>query len=234
MFFISNQVIGNYLLFISILQGGILCLCGILRLAKADPFLLSILSPYMEMIIKVFVTGVAAWRIRSRGGKEEKVLLALWGFLFLFIQAIYYIYTNLYGKLVTDLFTIVSFLEFQKWYSQMHIFKYAPMIIGMIFCLFITGFFIQKKLLILFSLLLGGTYILCILFDPMGTFHISNEISIFVIGSAVLYHGMETAGLFLLGVYMKKIKGSENKHVFFYTNKTNSRKKCSQKGGTSF
>ena len=233
MFCKSNKVMGNYLIFIGMIHGGIFCLCAILRFVKADPFLLSMLSPYIEMIIKVFVTGATAWRIHARGGNEENALLALWGFLFLFIQAIYYVYTNLYGKLVTDLFSIVSFQGFQKWYSQMHIFKYAPMLIGMILCLFITGIFLQKKFLIILSLLLGGTYILCILFDLTATFQISNEIKALVIGSAVLCHGMESVGLFLLGIYFKIIEGSEKKHVFFYTNEIDSRKKCSQKGGTT-
>lgn len=218
MFWNSNKVMGNYFISISIIQSIIFCLCAILRFVKADPILLSLLSPYIEMVIKVLVTGVTMWQVHTRGVEGEKVLLALWGFLFLFIQAVYYIYINLYGKLVTELFAIVSFLEFQKWYSQMHIFKYAPMLIGMILCLFITGIFIKKKLLIILSLFFGGTYILCILFDPTGTFQIFNNISVLVIGSAVLCHGTETIGLFLLGVYFKKIEGSEKEHVFFYTN----------------
>ncbi len=165
---------------------------------------LSLIEPYIKMVLEtgiVLVFIVIIFRVRN---ELDRMLIVIWGFVTIGVQILYYISSYHYGMLVNELMSDLSPYEYGTFYASTHVFKYAPMFIGVIMGIIITGAVLRDKWMVLISMLLSVAYIACYGMENMIPIVLPNGSQLGLVIPALIFHITESVGILFIGIYCKK------------------------------
>ncbi len=165
---------------------------------------LSVIEPYIKVVVETLVVMIFMFVIFRTKNELDRALIVIWGFVTIGVQILYYISSYHYGMLVNEMMSDLSPYEYGTFYASTHVFKYAPMFIGVIMGFIITGAVLRDKWLVLVSLIISIGYIACYGTDDMIPLVLWNGSQLGLVVPALIFHVTESAGILLLGIYCKR------------------------------
>lgn len=165
---------------------------------------LSIIEPYIKVALETVVVLVFVFVIFRAKNDLDRSMIVIWGFVTIGVQILYYISSYHYGMLVNEMMSDLSPYDYGTFYASTHVFKYAPMFIGVIMGIIITGAVLRDKWLVLISMLLSVAYIACYGMEDMIPIPLWNGSQLGLVVPALIFHITESVGLLALGIYCKK------------------------------
>lgn len=165
---------------------------------------LSVIEPYIKMGMEIVIVGIFIFIIFRAKNDLDRSMIVIWGFVTVGVQILYYISSHYYGMLVNEMMSDLSPYDYGTFYASTHVFKYAPMFIGLIMGIVITGAVLRDKWLVLISVLLGAAYIACYGMEDMIPIALPNGSQLGLVIPALIFHITESAGILLMGIYCKK------------------------------
>lgn len=141
-------------------------------------------------------------------GDAIEKLLELWGAILIAIRMVYDICSLVYRKFVMDLMTISDVSgegssSFTAIYNNTHGFKYVGMLIAILLGTFMTAIFLDDNLLKIISMILMVFFLLSFVLLGMQMITVGTY-SVGIVWTSVIFHFVETVGLFVLGLYLRK------------------------------
>ncbi len=165
---------------------------------------LSIIEPYVKMALETGIVLLFVVIIIRGKNDLDRVMIVIWGFVTIGVQILYYISSYYYGMLVNEMMSDLSPYEYGTFYASTHVFKYAPMFIGLIMGIIITGAVLRDKWLVLICLILSSGYIACYGMEDMIPVVLPNGSQLGLVIPALIFHITESVGILLMGLYCKK------------------------------
>lgn len=165
---------------------------------------LSVIEPYIKVALEIALAIVFITLIFRKGSESDRPIIVIWGFVTIGVQVLYYISSHYYSLLVNEMMSDMSPYAYEEFYASTHVFKYAPMFIGVTMGIIITGALLKDKWLVMISLGLSVAYIACYGMENMITVTLPNGSQLGLVVPALIYHIMESVGILLLGIYCKK------------------------------
>ena len=145
-------------------------------------------------------------KIPALTGDSIGKLLELWGAILIAIRMVYDICSMVYRRFITDLIDLsnaaASGEDFVAIYNNTHGFKYIGLLIAMLLGSLMTGIFLNDKLIKVITMILMTFFILSFVLIGMQTLTFAGY-SIGVVWTSVIFHLVETQGLFILGLYIR-------------------------------
>lgn len=147
-------------------------------------------------------------RVPSLDAGDIYKLLEIWGIILVGVQIGYQSTSILYRKFITLLYDavnsgIIDNEAFISLYNDTHGFKYVGMLIALLLGIAITGIFLSDRILKVFSMLYAVLFIVSFALLNMGSLHILGQ-TVGIVWTSILYHAMETCGMILLVMYLRK------------------------------
>ena len=133
-------------------------------------------------------------------------LLQIWSFILIGVSFLQEMGGAMYQRFIAMLSLSVlesSSTEFVNIYNGTHGFKYMGMITAMIIAVFMTGVFIRDKMLKIAAICLMAVFILAFAVLQMHTVTLAGR-TIGIVWTSVIYHAMDTVGLLILALYLRK------------------------------
>lgn len=207
----NNAAAFNYLIWIGCLNIVVAVIKSLerisVRFGESASAMLSMLLAFFEPYGKVGVSVLllilfyAAARKKTPG--KAVTLLNIWGIVFVGVQIYYYLEMVFYDRILENYFELVSDSEaYTAFYAGTHGFKYAPMFVGLMFGIAMTGITLKDKLIKIITLVLSVLYLFFFGFQDMAFLSFRNTTVGIVLCSA-LFHTVQTVGVLLLGMYLK-------------------------------
>lgn len=165
---------------------------------------LSIIEPYIKMTLEVIVVILFFLIIFRAKNEIDRSMITIWGFVTIGVQVLYYISSYYYGMLVNEMMSDLSPYEYGTFYASTHVFKYAPMFIGLVMGIMITGAMLKDKWLVLVCILLSIAYISCYGMEDMIPIVLPNGSQLGLVIPALIFHITESIGMLMIGIYCKK------------------------------
>ena len=142
---------------------------------------------------------------------DVRKLLFIWGIILVPIQAMFELSSLAYRNVLNwmNLFLTTESGEAAEaqyaWlYNSTHGFKYMSMFLAILIGIVVTGTILENKKLIVISAILAGLFMIAFIAVSMFTVSLGSlnlEIGINLTGA--IFHGLQTVGLFVLGMYIK-------------------------------
>jgi len=132
-------------------------------------------------------------------------LLQIWMAILVGTQMIYDLSSQIYRNVLTQLIAVISADNNQAMialYNSTHGFKYLAMFIAIMLGIMMTGIFLNDQFLKIIALLLSLIFVVSFSFLRMTTVNILNT-SIGVVWTSVIFHLIETVGIFVLAFYLR-------------------------------
>jgi len=164
--------------------------------------LLAFSEPYGKVIVSVLLLIVFYVVSRKKAFGRPVTLLNIWGIVFVGVQIYYYLEMIFYDRVLEDYFELASGEAYTAFYASTHGFKYAPMFVGIMFGIAMTGIMLKDKLIKIAVLVLSVLYLFFFGFQDMAFLSFRNTTVGIVLCSA-LFHAVQTVGMLLLGMYLK-------------------------------
>ncbi len=146
-------------------------------------------------------------KIPALTGDSIGKLLELWGAILIAVRMVYDICSIVYRRFITDLIDLSSAAssgeDFVAIYNNTHGFKYIGLLIAMLLGSLMTGIFLNDKLIKVITMILMTFFLLSFVLIGMQTLTFAGY-SIGVVWTSVIFHLIETLGLFVLGLYLRK------------------------------
>lgn len=164
--------------------------------------LLAFSEPYGKVIASVLLLVVFYVLARKKNPDRPVTLLNIWGIVFVGVQVYYYLEMIFYDRILEDYFELASGEAYTAFYASTHGFKYAPMFVGIMFGIAMTGIMLKDKYIKITVLVLSVLYLFFFGFQDMAFLSFRNTTVGIVLCSA-LFHAVQTVGILLLGIYLK-------------------------------
>ena len=164
--------------------------------------LLAFSEPYGKVIVSVLLLVVFYVLARKKNPGRPVTLLNIWGIVFVGVQVYYYLEMIFYDRILEDYFELASGEAYTAFYASTHGFKYAPMFVGIMFGIAMTGIMLKDKYIKITVLVLSVLYLFFFGFQDMAFLSFRNTTVGIVLCSA-LFHAVQTVGILLLGIYLK-------------------------------
>jgi len=165
--------------------------------------LLNFSEPYGKVIAAVVLLVIFIVMARKREPGKPTTLLNIWGIVFVGVQIYYYLEMIFYDRILEDYFELVDAGEaYNAFYAGTHGFKYAPMFVGIMFGIAMTGIMLKDKFVIICALVLSVLYLFFFGFQDMAFLSFRNTTVGIVLCSA-LFHIIQSVGILLLGIFLK-------------------------------
>ena len=132
-------------------------------------------------------------------------LLQVWMAILIGTQIIYDLSSQIYRNILTQLVNLISSNDRAAMialYNSTHGFRYLAMFIAIMLGIMITGIFLNDQFLKIMALLLSLVFVIAFSFLRMTTVNILNT-SIGVVWTSVIFHLIETVGIFVLAFYLR-------------------------------
>lgn len=134
-------------------------------------------------------------------------LLKLWGFVLIVIQLVYDLSTTVYERMILGILKIVlmsgvDYDIFVGVYNSSHGFKYICMVSAIMMGIFVSGLFLEDKILIWSSLAMLIVFMCAFMFVNSSALHMLGR-NMEIVWTSVLFHALETVGLFITGIYLR-------------------------------
>lgn len=160
-------------------------------------------EPYGKIIASVIFLIIFIMMSKKQEPGKSTTLLNIWGIVFVGVQTYYYLEMIFYDRILEDYFELVDAGEaYNAFYAGTHGFKYAPMFVGIMFGIAMTGIMLKDKLVIGTALILSVLYLFFFGFQDMAFLSFRNTTVGIVLCSA-LFHIIQSVGILLLGVFLK-------------------------------
>ena len=145
--------------------------------------------------------------------KDISNLLALWAVILLGVRFVYEITSVAYKNFISQLLGSVSadntqaYNTFVSMYNSSHGFKYVGMLIAITIGVATTGIFLKDRFLEGVAVVLMAAFLIAFLWVEQTTLVIGSH-AISVVWTSVIFHVIETGGLFVMSLYlMKRYRG---------------------------
>ncbi|MBO5998822.1 MAG: hypothetical protein J6P87_03960 [Lachnospiraceae bacterium] len=146
-------------------------------------------------------------RLASLSSYSIVQLLQVWAVILIGVQIIYDVNAIIYRDMIIDMAGLISTGEtgavFAEIYNDSHGFKYMGMAIAIMLGIYVTGVFLRDRVLKIAVLVTALGFISAFLFFGMQIIQISS-IQIGIVWTSVIFHLLETAGLFCMALYIRK------------------------------
>ena len=136
-------------------------------------------------------------------------LLQLWACILIGARFIYYICSNVYRNFITELGKAIALEngltsdKFVSMYNNSHGFTYIGLLIAIQLGVITSGIFLNDRLLKLAPIVLMSFFLVSFVILGMQTVTIHGY-SIGIVWTSVIFHLVETIGLFTVGMYLRK------------------------------
>lgn len=164
--------------------------------------LLEFSEPYGKVALSVLLLIFFYVSAKKKCPGKSVTLLNIWGIVFVGVQIYYYLEMIFYDRILKDYFELASGEAYTAFYASTHGFKYAPMFIGIMFGIAMTGIMLKDRYIKVTVLILSVLYLFFFGFQDMAFLSFRNTTVGIVLCSA-LFHSVQTAGMLLLGIYLK-------------------------------
>lgn len=159
-----------------------------------------------------FIVAIMKMRRLYFHSPEIKKLLIIWAIILIPVQVIYELsslmYTNMMNYLIFFLGGYDSAEAVMKYswiYNSTHGFKYMGMFLAILLGIVFTGLILEEKKMLIVSAVLAVIFMISFLF--LGMFSLKLDIVNIDIGvnwTGVIFHGLQTVGLLVLGIDIHK------------------------------
>lgn len=140
-------------------------------------------------------------------GNSIKRLLEIWGVILVVVRMVYDVCSLVYRRFIADLFDYssdaVSNEDFIAIYNNTHGFKYIGLFIALLLGALMTGIFLNDKLIKVTTVVIMAFFLLSFVLFEMQTITIGGY-RIGIVWTSVIFHLIETLGLIILGLYLRK------------------------------
>lgn len=164
--------------------------------------LLAFSEPYGKVIFSVTLFVAFCVFAKRKTPDKSRTLLNIWGIVFVGVQIYYYLEMIFYDRILEDYFELASGEAYTAFYASTHGFKYAPMFVGLMFGIAMTGIMLRDRFIKVVVLVLSVLYLFFFGFQDMAFLSFRNTTVGIVLCSA-LFHTVQTVGILLLGMYLK-------------------------------
>lgn len=165
--------------------------------------LLNFSEPYGKVLAAVVLLVIFVVVSKKREPLRPLTLLSIWGIVFVGVQIYYYLEMIFYDRILEDYFELVDAGEaYNAFYAGTHGFKYAPMFVGIMFGIAMTGIMLKDKFVIICAFVLSVLYLFFFGFQDMAFLSFRNTTVGIVLCSA-LFHFIQSIGILLLGVFLR-------------------------------
>lgn len=165
--------------------------------------ILSFAEPYGKVLAAVVLLLICKFIFKKKYPDKEPILLHIWGLVFVGIQIYYYIEVNFYEKTLEEYFNVASSgAAYNAFYASTHGFKYTPLFVGIMFGFMMTGIMLKDRFIKLLVVLICVIYLLLFGFTDMLQLSFK-ETNVGIVLSSAFFHALQTAGVFLLGMYLE-------------------------------
>lgn len=165
--------------------------------------ILSFAEPYGKVAASALVLLICQMIFKKKYPDKQPVLLHIWGLVFVGIQIYYYIEVNFYEKTLEEYFNVASSsAAYNAFYASTHGFKYTPLFVGIMFGFMMTGIMLKDRLVEVLVILICVVYLLLFGFTDMLQLSFKDT-NVGIVLSSAFFHALQTAGVFLLGMYLE-------------------------------
>ena len=164
--------------------------------------LLDFSEPYGKVIASIWLLSFFYFMAKKKNPGRPVTLLNIWGIVFVGVQVYYYLEMIFYDRILEDYFELASGEAYTAFYASTHGFKYAPMFVGIMFGIAMTGIMLKDRYIKIAVLVLSVLYLFFFGFQDMAFLSFRNTTVGIVLCSA-LFHAIQTVGMLLLGIYLK-------------------------------
>ncbi len=165
--------------------------------------LLNFSEPYGKIIAAVILLMVFLVLSKKQAPGKSTTLLNIWGIVFVGVQIYYYLEMIFYDRVLEDYFELADAGEaYNAFYASTHGFKYAPMFVGIMFGIAMTGIMLKDKFVIMCALVFSVLYLFFFGFQDMA-FLSFRDTTVGIVLCSALFHIIQSVGILLLGVFLK-------------------------------
>jgi len=165
--------------------------------------LLSFSEPYGKVAASVILLVIFVVMSKKKEPGKTTTLLNIWGIVFVGVQIYYYLEMIFYDRILEDYFELVDAGEaYNAFYAGTHGFKYAPMFVGIMFGIAMTGIMLKDKFVIACALILSVLYLFFFGFQDMA-FLSFRDTTVGIVLCSALFHCIQSVGILLLGIFLK-------------------------------
>ena len=172
-------------------------------LGKLVTGLLGFSEPYGKILASIALLVIFIWLAKKNEPSKGITLLTIWGIVFVGVQTYYYLEMIFYDRILEDYFELVSDGEvYAAFYAGTHGFKYAPMFVGIMFGIAMTGIMLKDKLVIICACVFSVLYLFFFGFQDMA-FLSFRDTTVGIVLCYALFHISQSVGILLLGIILK-------------------------------
>lgn len=146
-------------------------------------------------------------KVPALTGDSIAKLLELWGAILIAVRMVYDICSLVYSRFISDLFDFSSGMtsneDFVAIYNNTHGFKYIGLLIALLLGSMMTGIFLNDKLIKVITMILMTFFLLSFVLLGMHTVTFGGY-SVGIVWTSVIFHLVETIGIFILGLYLRR------------------------------
>lgn len=165
---------------------------------------LSIIEPYIKMFLEIALVILYLILVFKNEDDRGKVLIGIWSFIVIGIQLLYYVSSHYYSLLINQMFQYLSPYVYSSFYADTHVFKYAPMMIGLLIGIISTGIILNERKITITGVVLSVVYTATYSVPDMLTVTLWNGSQLGIVIPSVMFHTMQSLGLLILGLYLRK------------------------------
>ncbi|SCY27632.1 MULTISPECIES: hypothetical protein [unclassified Butyrivibrio] len=173
------------------------------RLKKA----LSVVDEADRLKMAVLQKEAMGNKVPALTGNSILRLLELWGVILVAVRMVYDICSLVYRRFIADLIDFssdsISNEDFIAIYNNTHGFKYIGILIALLLGSLMTGIFLNDKLIKVLTMILMAFFLLSFVLLEMQTITVGGY-RIGIVWTSVIFHLIETLGLIVLGLYLRK------------------------------
>lgn len=138
---------------------------------------------------------------RKKRTRWSVILMEIWAFIFIVAESFYYVCLAFYNNALSKFQSVASQEAYLDFYNDTHGFKYAALYICIIFGIVLTGYITNSRFLSVISGILIVSFVICFGFIDMQTVRVMNR-EIGLVISSLLFHSVESVGIFFLGIWL--------------------------------
>lgn len=222
----AKKLLGRMLIYVAVVNLLEIIIKAALRYIYSDD---TVLTSGLEAFLNTFrfifvivVYSVCLYRMHriSPENSLERKLMAIWGVILIPIQLINDLCAMLYTRTLemVQAVMLLSGLDadgsiYAMIYDTSHGFKYICIFLSILLGIVITGEMLEKRKLLVFSLVVAILFMLAFTLFKMETvaFDTLSKLSVGINWTSIIFHLLTTVGLFFVGLYLLKVINSDNK-----------------------
>lgn len=171
--------------------------------------MLSVVEESDQLQMALLQKEVLGDKTPTLSGDTISKLFQLWAAILIGARLVYDVCSNVYRNFITDLSQMIATEnrittdKFASLYNNSHGFTYLGLLIAIQLGVFATGIFLNDKLIKTTSIVLMAFFLVSFVALEMSTVSLLG-ISVGIVWTSIIFHLVETFGLLIFGVYLRK------------------------------